>query len=109
MNDLLSYPDTLPREAWQIILDALRGELPDARHANHVAWHAYGYFSGKMFSDGPFGEGGPPSPPEESHQAYLHRVCEAQLAGALAAGRIDWKKLMEALLKVVLPLIITVL
>lgn len=42
-HDLHPYPTSLPHDLWPQIVDLLRGVVPPAKEASHLAWHVAGY------------------------------------------------------------------
>lgn len=92
---LLAYPTELPTEAWTILLDAVHGNWPDKAKAAQVAWHCSGYFLGKVV-----GGTGPMFSTKDSADKHLEDFCNAMKSGGMKAGAWDWKKLLDAALKI---------
>lgn len=46
------YPTEMPAEVWDIIWQAMRGNIADKNHAIHVGYECAGVALGKAFPDG---------------------------------------------------------
>lgn len=50
---LTPYPTEFPREALNLMLDAIRGQIPETQLIVHAAWDVAGFALGKTIGGGP--------------------------------------------------------
>lgn len=62
---LTPYPTEFPREALTMLLDAVRGNLPDTKATVHAAWDVAGFCLGKTLGGGPVVAGDPEGASDE--------------------------------------------
>jgi len=99
------YPDQFPAEVMTVVVAALRGTMPDPKHAAHCVWAAVGYGLGKTLLD-----------PVVTASAPLDAAAAADVLegccgkeGAFPGFNINWATVIPALLALLaklLPLLI---
>jgi hypothetical protein len=88
---LYPYPPDLPTaELMQIVIDALRGKVPDPHHAFHCAWHVAGY-AASLLEGQPLVVGDAPAIDDEEAATLLE--------GGISHGGIPWSLLLPILLR----------
>lgn len=93
------YPTELPPEAWRMLANAFRGEVPDTGAAVHVAYEALGYGLGLAL------------PHDESVHAAatLSKDDAAKLCDEMASGAVrgfNWKSLLPLVLRLIQELMV---
>ena len=104
-HDLHPYPASLPDGLLSDVLALLRGTLPPAKEAAHLAWHCAGFGLSLWDSHPPLKEGCDPcEPPLTREQAafLVEQHLTAMSAEAkLALPPLPWDKIAVLLLEIV--------
>lgn len=106
-KELTPYAQTMPDDAWGLLLDGIRGKFPtepaERHRAVHVLHETAGYVLHRTYPD-PMPMGAAPRTAEvtsETPEAYVQRCCEAHLSGGMKGGmeKIDWQKWLPLILQ----------
>lgn len=93
---LYAYPVDFPAaEVMQVVVNALRGIVPDAKHAFHCAWHAAGY-GASLWEGSPLVVRGPAT----ISDAEAADILEGKtVVSGSAASSIPWDLLLPVLIR----------
>lgn len=92
---LTPYPTEFPREGLMMLLDAVRGKLPETREIIHAAWDVTGFCLGKTIGGGPIVSGNPDATDEEILASALAHDAPA----GVSEGLFPWALVLSIALK----------
>jgi len=95
---LTPYPTEFPKEALSMVLDAVRGRVPDAPELVHACWDVAGFALGKTLGGGPVVAGYPALSDEE----ILLEALQHEAPAGVSEGLFPWGLVLSIAIKLLL-------
>jgi len=95
---LTPYPTEFPREGLAMLLDAVRGKLPEAPELAHACWNVAGFALGKTLGGGPIVS----SNHEVSDEDVLIDALNHDAPEGVSEGLFPWALVLDIALRVLL-------